>query len=186
MRKKKDTTWLFVGIGLMLLLFVGRTVTTSSKGFEVVHYQATQIDGYEAKPESVKITAGPALKKKQLSPAADILGWIFWVLVLGACWYVRNDMHQRNVRSNDAGGRGFLQGKGIAIILAPVLFCAVFWFAKVGSKLDHDSWQGSFTEFVDKFQISEEIQAEVREKGSSGNHYIKDENGLLTEYFKGK
>ncbi|MEO6610759.1 MAG: hypothetical protein ABIT05_01460 [Chitinophagaceae bacterium] len=176
---KKFAVWMAVALSFMAILVFAKTYVANNNKFEVVHSQATQIPGYEGSPEGVRVYASPAVKWDAVAPGLKVLGWFFWCLVGVAAWFVGTDQ--------SLGKKSLYKQPNNPwwMIFAAILLCAVTWFGGYSTSLDKGSLVKGFDDFKQEFQVSDAQAAKIRENGGAGTN-IKDENGLLTDYFKSK
>lgn len=167
---KKVPVWLLVAGAFMLVLFIAQRYVASNHKFEVVYSQGTTIPGYESSPDAARVYASPAIKWSEVPFAWKIMGWFFFFMIAAAAYYVQQ--------------KAFSNGKAVGAILAPVLLCAVCWFAGYSASLD----RGSLVTSVDNLKTAYGVPDKTIDyiKTHSGTKNIKDESGKLTAYFKGQ
>jgi hypothetical protein len=181
----KLAVWMIVAASFMAILLFAKGYVANNNKFEVIHSQATKIPGYEASVEGVRVYASPAIKWDEAARFWKAAGWIFLLAIPVAAWYVGTDQSIFKKREELAGIQNRTPNNSWWVIFVAILLCAGFWFAGYSASLDKGSMVKGFDEFKREFQISDAQAEKIREYGGSGTN-IKDENGLLTQYFKNR
>jgi len=184
MKVKKVASWVAVAAGLMAVLQIAVTYVKSNKSFEIVYSAEHKRPGYEDYLAQIRVYASPAIKWGETSDFGKGLGRVFWVAIAAACFYVGTDRHltRKPITNNSDEGKGNQLGKAIGIVFAPVVACAITWFASYSASLDQGSLVKNFDEFKTEFKIDNETADKIVKEGGTGIN-IKDNNGLLTAYF---
>lgn len=177
MRKKNESTgWIaasltFCAIMLFVYLFVSNSNEFTVK-YEMEHVR----DGYETSPASVTIYASPAIKWGEVSAGWKVAGWISFVLIA-----VGNFLAWKWDYKLGSLGTPW---KRLALCFVPILACAICWLASYSSRLDLGAYNAPFDQFKEEMKISDALASKIKEEGGTGVLLIKDENGLLTKWFK--
>lgn len=171
MSNKKSNTWMALAGGIMAILLAAYFIGAKSEKFNVKYFQSSQIEGYEAKPATVEIYPSAAITFTDYIPAQRILGWLLFFAIPIICYRKRDSVGEKWV---------------VTVVLACMLGTGICWFARHGAKLSETHWTGSYQDFVTTFDVSDDVAEKVVAEGGSGQLNIKDESGLITEYFTGK
>ena len=183
---KKMATWLAASLALMGVLLFGNLHVTTNNSFEVVYSQAhDRGPNYEGEPAGVRVYASPHIKWQEASGFGKGAGWVLWFLIPVVGYWIGSDKYLGNKSTatlKTAPNSGEWKKW---MIWVPVLLCAIAWFAAYSASLDQGSMVKKFDDFTREFKISDRQAEKIINEGGSGTN-IKDENGLLTQYFKGK
>ena len=169
-KKRSLPAWVLAAAFFMVALFFVKRIPYADKSFDVVYSQATQIDGYEGSPEAVRIYASPAIKMSQESPLWSLFGWICWIGIPVCAFVIGRDEYGKMKNSH-------------LILAIPVVLCAVCWFAGYSASLDQGSLVIPLENLKTDFGASTETLEQIRHNDKKN---IKDESGLLTDYFTTK
>jgi hypothetical protein len=177
MSKKKDVNgWIWSSLALSVILLIAYFVVATGDEFQVVYTQAHVIPGYEPIPAGITVYESPASRWSDVAGGLKMAGWICFILVAAGNFLAWKWDYKLGTLGTPWARIGLCMG--------PVFLCMVLWFAGYSSRNDRGAYTGSFEKFKTEFKISEAQAAQIVKEGGSGNLNIKDENGLLTQYFK--
>lgn len=177
-RKKNEnqSSWIIVSLLLTVFMIVAYFYIRTDKTFDVVYSSASQIPGYEASPESARIYASPAIKADETSPILNVLGWVMLAAVVFSCWWAGTDRHLSKDLYNDKAD----STKARVAITLPLILAAVFWFAGYSASLDRGSLVTTIEDLRNNYKVPSQVIEQIRTNDVKN---IKDESGLITEYF---
>lgn len=174
--KKLVVAIVTLGLAFSVFIFFSVIHNASNKRFSVEFFQGVDREGYEDLSESAKIQVSPDVAWDHVGGGWKFAGWACLVLTWVAIIFVSTNGHQGNKRANDPGGDR--TGLGIAIILAPVIFCCAFFFGGYSSKYV------SNYESVDKVRFDEWVESGAIEK--KGEKTYVDNADTLRNLFNQK
>jgi|GEM_PF-6587981 len=175
----RNKQWIIAALAMVTILLGGLLYVTSGKKFDVVYSAEVPMPGYETRPAEIYVFSSTSLKWAEVPAFWKVGGFIWLFCVPFVAWYVGTDrVYGKKKPTDTVGKRSPIE---VALFFAPVLLCLVFWFAGYSSSLAEGKIKQPFDDFKKEYRISDELSEKIKKQEVTS---IKDDNGLLTAYFK--